>query len=256
MQYDSNSKNTSQIGFFNDLNYRSILEVFLIIIVVVVFLKSFVLEFYRVESESMETELYEDDVVLVSRLAYFLGFPSRFPIFGISIGSDFRLNYRSPVYGDIVVIDGLYVKNIIDNNFVIKRIVGLPGDTLITKKNIDNNNTYSLKKNSVISAGKGYVIPHKGDIIEININNINFYSHLFNYENSSDMSILDSLNSNPFYITKYKFENNYYFVQGDNTKVSYDSRNYGLISENSIIGKAIMLLNSSNNQVSRSFRFL
>ena len=39
----------------------------------------------------------------------------------------------------------------------------------------------------------------------------------------------------------YKFHKNYYFfVQGDNSNVSYDSRSFGLIPQKSIIGKGLI----------------
>jgi len=50
-----------------------------IIIGIVLFLNSFVLEFYRVESGSMEPELYKGDIVIVSRIAYF-GIPYKISI--------------------------------------------------------------------------------------------------------------------------------------------------------------------------------
>jgi signal peptidase I len=43
-------------------------------------------------------------------------------------------------------------------------------------------------------------------------------------------------------IPSYTFENNYYFVSGDNRYSSVDSRYFGYIPENHIIGKVDLLL--------------
>lgn len=39
-----------------------------------------------------------------------------------------------------------------------------------------------------------------------------------------------------------KIENNRYFVKGDNKKASTDSRNFGLIDKDNIIGKVVFVL--------------
>ncbi|MDT3739126.1 MAG: signal peptidase I [Candidatus Kapabacteria bacterium] len=257
MYNESSKKDTSIAEIFQDINFRSVIEVSFIIIAIVLFLKSFVLEFYRVESGSMEPELYKGDIVIVSRIAYFLGLPTRFPLTGTNTGADKRIYYRHPKLGDIVIIDAAVAPNLSASNFIIKRIVGLPGDTVIISKS-ENLKRYHLKRNSIASAGESFIIPKSEDVIRINESNFSVFESILKNEGLDGKKLLDSFRVKKSYNTKYKFKNNYYFVQGDNTMNSLDSRAFGLIPEKAIIGRAVILLVSGNvkNQKSRHLRIL
>ena len=256
MQKELNSKGTSVTELFHDISFLSVIEVFFYIIIVVILLKSFVLEFYRVESGSMEPELYKGDIVLVSRIAYFFGFPSRFPLIGTNFGADVRIDYREPKLGDIIVIDGNEAKNIPEEKFLIKRVVGIPGDTLQIGFNVDFENIFNLKKNSVNNYGLEIIIPKSGDKIKIDVNNLKYYLQLLTNEGEKGQALIDSIRNNIFYTKNFKFDNSYFFVQGDNTLKSLDSRSYGLIPDKAIIGRAVILLMSSSDQKGSNLKFL
>ena len=57
-------------------------------------------------------------------------------------------------------------------------------------------------------------------------------------------------------VTRYKFEQNYYFMLGDNRCNSMDSRSWGFVPEDHIIGKATRILFSNTNKKIRWNRCL
>lgn len=93
------------------------------------------------------------------------------------------------------------------------------------------------------------VIPSKNLEINDTSNHLEkIYHHIINTEE------VDSLNTTP---KKMRFKYNYYFVLGDNRTGSIDSRIFGLVKEEDIVGKGTMILfsgNSSTSCFSRSFK--
>lgn len=76
------------------------------------------------------------------------------------------------------------------------------------------------------------VIGHEGDRIEIANGELYLNNNLIEYE-FYNFSEEDNLN--------YIIEKNQYFVLGDNISVSEDSRKFGLIHEDDIIGQVILI---------------
>jgi signal peptidase I len=81
------------------------------------------------------------------------------------------------------------------------------------------------------------VIPKKGMLAELNFRNYDLYKRIINvyegnrsYVNSQKIYINDELAEN------YRFTQDYYFVINDNRDLPSDSRGFGLLPENHIIG--------------------
>lgn len=108
-----------------------------------------------------------------------------------------------------------------------------------TKK--DYNIFPKKKKWNIDNYGPIY-IPKKGDIIQISLNNINKYKDIIvSYEGSSLTKHGNFLFINGNESKRYSIKNNYYFLLGDNRHNSLDSRYWGFLPENHIIGKPIFL---------------
>lgn len=92
------------------------------------------------------------------------------------------------------------------------------------------------------------VIPQKNQTINININNIKLYERIIEVYEKNSLQFQDSLIIINNTITdKYTFNDDYYFVLGDNRHNSEDSRFWGFVPETHIIGKVLCLLLSSKN---------
>lgn len=81
-------------------------------------------------------------------------------------------------------------------------------------------------------------LPKEGDEITMNRTNYLLYKKVIEWEQQAELSYQDSivyLNQKP--ITCYRFQKNYYFMGGDNGENSQDSRYWGLLPEEYIVGK-------------------
>lgn len=90
-------------------------------------------------------------------------------------------------------------------------------------------------------------IPKKGETILLTPENYKMYhTVLEKFENTPIKN-----NDNTFWlegkkITTYTFQHNYYFMMGDNRHNSIDSRYWGFVPEQNIVGKAVITLYSKN----------
>ncbi|MBA3898990.1 MAG: signal peptidase I [Bacteroidetes bacterium] len=95
------------------------------------------------------------------------------------------------------------------------------------------------------------IIPEKNHSVKLTSSNIYLYKRIIEKYEGNELEENDGL----FYINgeiaeSYTFKMNYYFMMGDNRHYSSDSRFWGFVPEDHILGKASMVMFSLNPQQS------
>jgi signal peptidase I len=110
-------------------------------------------------------------------------------------------------------------------------------------------------------------IPAKGLTVPLDSKNVAFYQEAIrNYEGNTGIELkAGKLFQDGKVLTTYTFKQNYYFMMGDNRHNSADSRFWGFVPEDNIVGKAVFVwmsldpnkgLFSGKIRWSRIFRFV
>lgn len=170
-------------------------------------LRGFVLDHFYVSSESMLPTLEVGDYVVVDKAAYGL----RLPVLNRVL-----LSGGTPERGDVVV----FIRPDEDATPYIKRIVGLPGDTVSYKNKTLSINDREWKK-----------IPVTNNL------SLNEAKHIFDVFNEVSHQIAEDPRINAK-DGRWTVPDNTYFVLGDNRDNSEDSRIWGVVPDRNLLGKA------------------
>jgi signal peptidase I, bacterial type len=230
------------------------------------FIKIFLIEIYKVPSQSMMPTLIPGDFIIVSKINYGARLLKiRKLIKRKEIDYLRAVGFQKIKKNDLVVFNwpGYYsLYTSIPNMYgecIVKRCYGIPGDTVIIKDNEINaeNETDHSKKIDLfphdstihwtINNFGPLFVPGKGITINLSPQNAIIYRDVIKYEGSNITIRNDSVFLNNRYAINFTFKHNYYFMKGDNFYGSQDSRYWGFVPEDNIIGKVELILFSNGN---------
>jgi signal peptidase I len=199
-------------------------------------LRAFLFEAYQIPSSSMRPDLTVGDFILVSKFDYGLRMP---------ISNKVVIPVHSIKRGDVVVFQDQTVRN----RDLIKRVVGLPGDTIsyVDKRLRINGQTISYQSDGsydyVDKTANGNVLFHNQRFIE-NLTGVKHTIITWDQvppvveEFVQDFPGKENCQYNQDGFTCH-VPAGHYFMMGDNRDNSLDSRYWGFVPDSAILGKAI-----------------
>ena len=210
-------------------------------LIIALIIRSFLFQPFYIPSSSMEPNLLIGDRLFVSKYSY--GYSRHSLPFSPKIYNK-RIFANLPKRGDVVVF-----KTPVDNRTdYIKRLIGLPGDTIqIVDKNLYLN-AVKIKRRKT----ENLTNINCGD----EVINTNFFEetlpnkkkYIAVYRNDGTMSNTD----------KFIVPENHYFFMGDNRDCSKDSRfltSVGYVNFNNLVGKAQLIFFSNDIKKGNFLKF-
>ncbi len=189
---------------------------FLPVLVIVLILRSFLIEPFQIPTGSMIPTLEVGDFILVNKYAYGV----RLPIIGTKI-----MDVDDPERGEVMVFIPPH-----ENKPYIKRVIGLPGDTV----RYEDKNLYI--NGELID--KEYVEPITVDTSIGGLAGTLFTETINGVEHATQH--IDAVGRRRARTT-WVIPNGHYFMMGDNRDNSSDSREWGAVPEQDIVGKAVAI---------------
>jgi len=197
------------------------------VLLVVLILRGFLFEPFRIPSGSMMPTLLVGDFILVNKFSYGL----RLPV------THTRLtNGDKPIRGDVAVFR--YPRN--EALDYIKRVIGLPGDRIgyynrrltingeLVETNFDRDYQGLGELNGMVG-GNGC------DKVDVKC------KVLIEQQSEVEYTVMNNLQNSYSADGELLVPKGHYFVMGDNRDHSSDSRVWGFVPEENLVGKAVMI---------------
>ncbi|MEM1090390.1 MAG: signal peptidase I [Pseudomonadota bacterium] len=188
------------------------------VILIVLLIRSFLAEPFRIPSDSMMPTLLDGDLILVNKFSYGI----RLPVIDTKV-----IELGSPERGDVVVFR--YPEN--PKQDYIKRVVGIPGDVVEYR-----NKRLYLNGTLVDTQITGTYVPEKGTS---RIRQQNALEKLPGREHN--ILLTPAALNPPFGSNRWVVGEDEYFVLGDNRDNSRDSRYWGFVPDRNLVGKAFFI---------------
>lgn len=236
-------------------------------IIVVMLINGFALASFVVPTGSMENTVMTGDFVFVNKFVYGPSTPQVIPFVDVPLPYYKFPGIQEPEKGDVIVFIWPGARDDVEADafqYYLKRCVATAGDTLkiVDKKLYVNGeeyklpeegkfakgNTISTKTHNTFPKDAGFSvdnygpirIPKEGDVIQLNSGNIDQWK-VFIEREGHEVSSISGVKIDGQTVDKYVVERDYVFGMGDNRDLSYDSRSWGFIPVENVVGSPIVV---------------
>lgn len=196
------------------------------VIFLVLGLRSFLAEPFRIPSGSMMPNLLIGDFILVNKFKYGI----RVPVWNKEI-----IKIGRPERGDVFVFryPGMGEGDPTAGTDYIKRVIGLPGDTVTVQDNrVSINGVPFSYEESGIFTGQGVSAPQNG--YRIYTEQLPGLEHTMLEDDTYGFGMRSTNGT-------WVVPEGHYFAMGDNRDNSLDSRSWGFVPEANLVGKAMVI---------------
>jgi signal peptidase I len=207
--------NAEKIKKFIIKSWKECRVTILIIVFVVIPVKSSLADWNWVPTGSMNPTILDGDLIYVNKIAYDLRIP---------LTMHRLAKWSDPQRGDIVIFFSPE-----DGTRLVKRVIGRPGDTIEMRNNVLYINSEPIDYTRVGSEYTDDLPRNLRDKSIVAIEDLDGFTHPV----MSVPSIPATRSFGPVIVPDHS-----YFVMGDNRDNSRDSRYFGFVERQSIVGKA------------------
>lgn len=209
-------------------------------------LKVFVLDACRIETGSMEPALLPGDFLLVNKLVY--GARATIPFLNPASASFSLPGLTVPQAGDVLVFrhGG---EGTLPPALFVKRCIGGPHDTVEVAGGavlVNRRRLLLVGREGPPGAGREeafgpVVVPWRGMKLQLRVSMLESWRNLIEGEGHFVGASGEEVEIDGKPASTYEVQHQYFFVMGDSRNNSVDSRTFGPVPEDCIVGKAVMV---------------
>lgn len=181
--------------------FKSLVQVFLMVFI----FRMFFLDLFAIDGPSMEPSLQNGDHVVVAKYPYGLSLPF--------LTGDALVTWGTPVRGDIAIVNSPF-----DNEFIIKRVVGIPGDKVSVLEDIVSVNGKAIRTKTIGACKANMQLEYSDSCV---VYEERLGSRAWQTSDSGDFGAARTM-------SEMSVPQGHVFIMGDHRDHSNDSRNPGL----------------------------